>query len=631
MFGQTPEVLEKELHESLVSRTLSLPSFRSLGPPDLVELQKSTKNKVSSTYHFVTGIDVSSAAAIAAYMTTLTGDLGENQLWFERAPMWRVSEGTYCCWNVFSKVDVRVTAAFPGTTKMYIVTIDGLVEDEALQSEAFWWEVHMSAMMRCLLFKDSDSYLMEYTRHEFPFDAEGVKLFFRTFEKLYFKAPLVGAGPWVQNASTDCNYMVDALYRLLEVTGEYAAAIEMLGRIEAKEVLVRVLLQGNQEVNAVSLLVNTVRKEPRNARMLASEAEFCLSKSKLDLALDCAKRAVAASPSDFYPWEVLCRVYVAREQWDQALLALNSTPLIPIVPMDVQRLPAGKKVHCPLPNDGVLAEAWQTTADKSNPVTAQAMSIDPALARLPGSQLRGSTERAYSLLATINAKIGWNELMRLRGEVFWMEAESQSGHDSAENLRESCPEKESNPGQESGQGDGVSERADSKPARRTLRSKRLCERRIDRLFLVLFEDVHAYSAWQREALHFESQKLPFDKSALEWEVFGTLAQRLKHKEQAKRAFAKSLAMYFSHRALAKELEFDEYSITKVVKLLAWNHRWYNEFSPKLMGYLRKIVARDGLTKVGYEVEAIFGKESVVDLVKINLNRLKAIRVAGWDL
>jgi len=653
MFGLTPEDLENEIGECLTARTMDLPTFRGLGPADMVELQKVSKGKVSSTYHFVTGVDVSSAAAIAAYLTTLTRPLGEDQLWFSRAIGWRVIEGTYCAYNVFSNVDVRVTASFPGGTRMYVVTPEGLTEDVESASP-LWSEVYMSAMIRCLLLKDDDLYHMDNTRHEFPFDSAGVKLFLQTFAELYPHGYMVGAGPWVQSASVDCNFMVDALLVLLEATGEYDAAVEMLGKIEAKEVMAEVLLRANQEVNAVSLLVNTARREPRNARVLALEAEFCLSKNKLDLALDCAKRAVAAKPSDFFPWEVLCKVYIALEQWSEALLALNSTPLIPLLPMDVQRLPQSKRVHRPLPEDGVLDEAWQFTSDKRDKATSQLMSVSPQLSRLPAAQLHGSTARAYALLATINAKIGWNELMRLRGEVFWMEAEGDAPIEPKPKDETSEGPKEDKDGAKDGEKveaqngaqngakdepkvdeakdkDETKESDEHVPARRSLRSKRLCERRIDRLFLILYEDVRAYSTWQREAVHFESQQLPFEKSAMEWQIFGSISQRLKHEDQAKRGFARSLALHFNPWALAHEIQYNPLNIEVVVKLMAWDHRWYNEFSPRNMSSLRKLVARDGLTKVRYEIEAAFGKEKVVDLVRIMLNRLAELKVPGFDM
>lgn len=638
MLGQTPEILEQENRECLDLRTASLAGFRSLGPADMVQLQKVTKSKVSSTYHFVTGIDVSSAAAIAAYMTTLNQTLGENQLWYGKNLQWKITEGTYCSWNIFSKVDIRVTTSFPGGTKMYIVAPDGLTEDVGSEvNEELWHELYMSAMIRCLLLKDEDAYVMANTRHEFPFEPRGVALFLDTFEKLYLKGPLVGAAPWVQAPTLNCNYMVDALYTLLDATGAYKPAIEMLGRIEAKEVLAKVLLLGDEETNAVGLLVDTVMREPRNASMLALEAEFCLSKNRLDLALDCAKRAVWAAPSEFFSWEILSKVCIAQGEWEQAWLALNSTPLIPLIPHDTQKLSTAKKVHTPLPSDGVLDEVWEYTSDRNDPVAAQAQSVDPKLARLPAAHLRGCTQKAYSLLATIYSKVGWSEMVRMRAQLFWMEAESygqqNNGDETKENKEsESQKSEENNKKNDAPEDIGATESStELMPQRRTLRSKRLCGLRIERLFHTLYSDIAAYSEWQRESIHLESQRLNFDKSAYEWQLFGCLAQRLKHTEQAKNSFERSQSMYFNQTALVHELDLSPLNLVNIVKLCAWYHRWYNEFSPRAMSLLRKLVARDGLTKITYEIEALFGKQKVLQLMQVYLDRLVRLKVTGYDM
>lgn len=573
-----------------------------------MQLTKTTKSRTSSTYHFVTGVDVSSAASIAAYLTTLTTKLGEYQLWFDRAPQWKVTEGTFCSWNVFSRVDVRVSATFPGSTKMYLITADGMPHDPPEDDKMLWHELFMSGMMRALLRKDDDMYYMERTRHEFPLTPSGVDQFFQSFEQLYARGALSHASSLVQVPNASQNYMVDSLYRLLDITGQHGRAIEMLTRIEATEVLTEVLVKADYEVSAVQLLVQGVETNARNANLLAQEAEFCLHKNEPDLALDCAKRAVNAAPSDFYSWHVLCLVYLQREQWDQVLLALNSAPIIPFVGMDTQRMAEEKKVHTPLPTDGVLEEAWQSVVNKSHPVAAQAMAVQPALARLPGAQLRGCQAMAYSVLATLNAKLGWSALMKLRSDLFWMDVEPNEEDES--DTQKTKTEIEGH---------------------RTLRSKRLCERRVDRLFMILFEDVRFYSSWVREAVHKESQKLPLEKSAYEWQFFGALAERLHYLDQAKAAYSNSLNMFFNHKSLQRLLRFDPYDLEIAVKLAAWLHRYYNEFSPQVYESLKKIIAKDGLTKVRYQVEAVFGKQGIVKLVHGMLENLAALECVGYDM
>ena len=62
-----------------------------------------------------------------------------------------------------------------------------------------------------------------------------------------------------------------------------------------------------------------------------------------------------------------------------------------------------------------------------------------------------------------------------------------------------------------------------------LQSKRLCERWLDNLFMVLYEDLRVYTIWRAELEHFTKQQLQFHKPNLDWEMLGDLAQRLHHK------------------------------------------------------------------------------------------------------
>ena len=71
-------------------------------------------------------------------------------------------------------------------------------------------------------------------------------------------------------------------------------------------------------------------------------------------------------------------------------------------------------------------------------------------------------------------------------------------------------------------------------------SKRLCERWLDNLFMVLYEvcpllygvneqDLRVYTLWRAEWEHFTKQQLKFHKQNNEWEMLGELALRLQHK------------------------------------------------------------------------------------------------------
>lgn len=90
-------------------------TFRELGPPDLCYVVKSTgksgqrevrfhfleSNGLGVTriqlgsYHFVSGVDASSSASLAAYINSLTYAIEDNIAWFSKPAAWKVRNGCY--------------------------------------------------------------------------------------------------------------------------------------------------------------------------------------------------------------------------------------------------------------------------------------------------------------------------------------------------------------------------------------------------------------------------------------------------------------------------------------------------------------------------------------------------------
>ena len=173
----------------------------------------------------------------------------------------------------------------------------------------------------------------------------------------------------------------------------------------------------------------------------------------------------------------------------------------------------------------------------------------------------------------------------------------------------------------------------------TFSTKRLCERWLDNLFMVLYEvsvlwirsltswehdltspdlfalaqDLRVYTIWRAEISHFKTQRSSFSlrslpllpacpsdfpsistssafpdmsyrKTGTEWEILGDLALRLHHKEVAKDAYQRCLDAKFSAKAWQKLLETyaDEGDLQKslnaATRLTAYNYRWYTESS-----------------------------------------------------
>jgi len=115
-------------------------------------------------------------------------------------------------------------------------------------------------------------------------------------------------------------------------------------------------------------------------------------------------------------------------------------------------------------------------------------------------------------------------------------------------------------------------------------NKRLCERWLDNLFMVLYEDLRVYTIWRTEMAQYRQQQLLYKKSAEEWEILGELAERLHHAEEAVEAYDNCLQMKFSPKALNGVLKLNQthHNVREVcgalIRLVTWQYRWYSEVS-----------------------------------------------------
>ena len=152
--------------------------------------------------------------------------------------------------------------------------------------------------------------------------------------------------------------------------------------------------------------------------LLDCQSTFCQSKGRLDWALACAKRSVTAAPSEFGTWAKLAEIYVNLEQWDLALLTLNSCPMFTYQDKDAPRMPEPARVLLPILPESMLDEIDDQPYDSEL--------VHPSLRKLHAAGYKGTFLKAYSLLTEVTAKIGWDQLLKIRSQVFVMEEEYRS-------------------------------------------------------------------------------------------------------------------------------------------------------------------------------------------------------------
>lgn len=546
----------------------------------------------------------------------------EPQVWFGKVKHFKVTKAVYASYNAFSRLDVVVACHLPGAVSTFIVDANG---ERVQESDKLWLEVFASSVIRSLVTAEEDEEQVNAiveSRALNPFSSpDTAKLFLDAFEELFFEGPNVGCSPEIQIATPIHNYLVDAFLAAVELTGLFDQALEILERLREKEetvvtLVVKVLLLKDEEVKAVQTMYEGILKSPRDPDLLLVQSEFLMKKGKLELALQSGVHAVNAAPSEFGYWANLSKAYLELGDIEQALFTLNACPMAAYKEKFHLKRTSNittDKLHLPLPEDVKLEDVRSLD---SNTVNEEHRAIDQALANLPAANLKSTFAKAYDILTEIVHRTGWESLLKYRARIFVMEEEYRSKSSSSTNVGS---------GEES------------------FKKKRLCERWLDNLFMVLYDDLKTYTMWQAEVIHFQAQKTVYEKLPLEWEYLGMCAFRLHHYKESAVAFQNALESRFapvctrnllkyyrmeveglqrkilSGREAGQQLErkitiFDYRIVELVVKLTAWNHRWYCEFAPYLLKTLAAVVERQGLVKAQNEISAGFPEETGVNVL-----------------
>jgi Chs5-Arf1p-binding protein BUD7/BCH1 len=566
----------------------------------------------------VTGVDASSSASLAAYVNTLIYNSADKTH--------KVISGLYCCYNAFSNLDLRVEVKIPGGVDCYSVDEKG---DKRVASESLWLETFLCGILRAYSYADNGSgdtikKIVGVRRFNPITTTETEHKFLDAAEQLFFNGRQLGSDPEIQVPNLVCNHLTTGVLKYIKTTGRYASGINLFEKLRTKDVevsslLVQVLIAGDEEVQAVRLMHDALQEVPMDYALLDCQAAFCQSKGEGDLALECAKRGVTAAPSEFGTWARLAEVYVSLEQWELALLTLNSCPMFTYQDKDSPRMPEPSRILLPLLPESLLDEIDEGQPKQGEPYD----SVHPSLRKLQAATYQGTFLKAYNLLTEIAKSIGWDQLLRTRSQVFVMEEEyrterqtasaskpsssrnasiaglsgtpngaigesSKMGGDESDSEEDGDEDGDEGDAEVSsaqdgltlGGGNGISSREKSmhKPEPTVtpevvksgnedpdashsgysqFQNKRLCERWLDSLFMGLYEDLRIYTIWRTEMAQYRQQQIQYKKSATEWEILGELSERLHHFPEAIEAYQQCLAIRFSPQAMKGILKLCE--------------------------------------------------------------------------
>ncbi|PVU96841.1 hypothetical protein BB561_000947 [Smittium simulii] len=470
-FKNLPEIYELEFGECLQFRTEALGTLsstpfllsyscllRELGPPDLCLVTKTHDppkrgEKDESSYHHILGADTSSSASIAAYVNSLFYSLEEHSGWFGKTSGWKISSSTYCCYNPFSREDIRVQIKIPGGVDAYIVTAQG---ERKEPTEQDWVECGLSSIIRSFMYTSEDGYYIAALRRLCSISSlKDERRFLEYVTKLFWNGWKLGSNSETQIATHYSNHLIDTLERYFFGSLRFTEFIDFLKPLAEKEpeinyLIAKSMLLANQEVNGIQILHNTIKKLPNSHKLLCTQAEFLCSKGEYDAAFQIAQQAVRFAPSEFLPWSILVDILISQKKYIAALSTLNSAPMFTFSEKELPRLPPVKYLHQPPHSDAIngydIGDQLSPLIGAASPIlttpvsTAKSPEIErmsittesitnekSGLLKLPAKPLRGTFKKAYELLIKIVRKIGWDDLLRLRSAAFVMEEEYRNG------------------------------------------------------------------------------------------------------------------------------------------------------------------------------------------------------------
>ena len=620
---------------------------------------------------------------------------------------------------------MRVEVQIPGTVQSYCIDEKG---EKRVADEGLWLETYLCSVLRAFSYADDGSgdtikKIVGVRRFNPIQNTESEHKFLDAAERLFFNGWQLGSDPEIQVPNLVSNHLTTGLLNYIHTSGRYASGINLFEKLRTRDpeitsLLARVYISADEEVRAVQLLHEAIQDLPMDYSLLDCQAEFLNNKGRPDLALEIAKRSVVSAPSEFGTWARLAEIYISLEQWDLALLTLNSCPMFTYQDKDAPRMPEPMRVFLPTMPETICDEI-----DDTGP-SSDIELVHPTLRKLHASTFKGTFHKAYMLLTEITKRIGWDQLLKIRSYVFVMEEEyrhekqtsivtSHSRNASTVALRAASPAPQTNghgdnldvpggpspaasteaPAPEPASPDAAEPRSAVEDASQsverpahtvtstavhaggsgsgghegsegagphgggyaTFRNKRLCERWLDNLFMVLYEDLRVYTIWRSEMAQASVQQLAYKKSAEEWEILGELAERLHHFPEAVEAYQACLDVRYSPKAMRGVLKLFEGradvrgTVGALISLICWQYRWYSEvccvpflpkriyvadqvyqYSPSLFYSIRKLIEDEGAVKVQSLIQGSSLPQPVLELTSQYANLCTAFRSTGSD-
>ena len=448
---------ESHVGESLLTRNQFLNSFKQLGPPDHLHIincekdvnagDKTDDYKQSCFMHLI-GLDNSSVSSMAATIARLL--TSQNlKAWFDQQTVIR---GTLSTFNPFSAIDVRVQVSLPGGVHSYgINQEDKEISIDKFQ-EIFWHEIFVVSVLRSYSLPTPVSSTLGplFRENVFPDDRAIVKF----LKSAYFVYSHSSASFAVH--SLDGNFLISYVKAILGdlgrsdllqkwLDGSLIGVDPLLSDKYVKLAQLQALLAIDQEAISFNKLQHLFSGDNEDdlLSLLYFEYSHLLKNKNFQQCAKVAQLIVYNHPSHAKSWINYANALFELEQYEDALVALNSCPMNNFEDdpkIEFYRTLKPNARYCHVREHVDILEQLTLIPDGSDSNFLQHSKLFQSLPPI--------LKDAHLILAKMTNILTWDGLLKLRNKVFVMELNEEL------------------------------EMSDTQ--------KRLCEKWLDDLFLVIF-------------------------------------------------------------------------------------------------------------------------------------------------
>ncbi|GAM26846.1 hypothetical protein SAMD00019534_100210 [Acytostelium subglobosum LB1] len=443
--GNIQEKVEGVFGEALASRQLALVNFTGLGPPDLCVLIKSyepprfvpgLKPQKLSSFHWVSGVDTSSASSIAVYLGTLVEHQEKSS--FGRGS-YKIEGCHFCAYNCFLKMDLHVEIGINNSTP--VVYSVGASGEKNTVEESFWRETYLSSMLRAI--QSPPPFLrpvkilpaLKDTTEEAAFLAlchqhfwQGRKLGGLDGEYVDRQMQTLNGSEAFETDDSN-NLLVQTLCNYFASRNRYEPLRQFFEEFRKTEPTVTSVIAYAQTMMtdfqaATDSLTEALKQQPESTSLLMTLAETLLAQAKKEsahsdksvelstTALKTILKSIALKPLLVRGWKIAARILVQLGQFEWALIMINNAPFLKNDAM-IDRIGKAKYQRVTPPPDH--PNMWTILEDEELEFDEE--QGDEFLKQLTSLSLRGESSEVYTLLVSMFRKIGWLQLNEKKSKV----------------------------------------------------------------------------------------------------------------------------------------------------------------------------------------------------------------------